>query len=67
MNNPILVHALTQGVSLEMQGQVAVVRLCRPAKRNALNDGLVQALRDVFQNLPAEAGAAVIHGEGYHI
>ena len=66
MNNPILAHALTQGVSLEMQGQVAVVRLCRPAKRNALNDGLVQALRDVFQNLPAEAGAAVIHGEGDH-
>jgi enoyl-CoA hydratase/carnithine racemase len=49
-----------------MQGAVAVVRLCRPAKRNALNDGLIEALRDVFQNLPAEAAAAVIHGEGSH-
>ena len=48
------------------QGAVAVVRLCRPAKRNALNDGLIEALRDVFQNLPPEAGAAVVHGEGDH-
>jgi (methylthio)acryloyl-CoA hydratase len=45
---------------------VAVVQLTRPTKRNALNDGLVIALRDVFQNLPKEAKAAVIHGEGDH-
>ncbi|MFM2261454.1 MAG: 2,3-dehydroadipyl-CoA hydratase [Pseudomonadota bacterium] len=49
-----------------MQGDVAVVRLCRPAKRNALSDGLILALRDVFQNLPKNARAAVIHGEGEH-
>jgi hypothetical protein len=49
-----------------MQGAVAVVRLCRPAKRNALNDALIEALRDVFQNLTAQAKAAVIHGEGDH-
>ncbi len=65
-NQPILDRAAAQGVALSMQGAVAVVRLCRPAKRNALNDGLIEALRDVFQNLPAEAGAAVIHGEGEH-
>ncbi len=66
LNTPIFDRAAAQGVTLEMQGAVAVVRLCRPAKRNALNDGLIEALRDVFQNLPAEAGAAVIHGEGDH-
>ncbi len=49
-----------------MQGAVAVVGLRRAAKRNALNDALVEALRDVFQNLPAEAKAAVIEGEGDH-
>ncbi len=49
-----------------MQGNVAVVRLCRPAKRNALSDGLILALRNIFQNLPTEARAAVIHGEGDH-
>ena len=65
-SNPILDRAAANGVSLEMQGAVAVVRLCRPTKRNALNDGLIEGLRDVFQNLPPEAGAAVIHGEGDH-
>mgnify|MGYP000647329295 FL=1 len=53
-------------VQLEMRGSVALIRLCRPAKRNALNDGLILALRDIFQNLPKEARAAVIHGEGEH-
>lgn len=65
-HDPILERAAANGVNLEMQGAVAVVRLCRPAKRNALNDGLIEALRDVFQNLPAEARAAVVHGEGDH-
>jgi enoyl-CoA hydratase/carnithine racemase len=49
-----------------MQDAVAVVRLSRPAKRNALSDSLVEALRDVFQNLPTEAKSAVIYGEGDH-
>jgi enoyl-CoA hydratase/carnithine racemase len=49
-----------------MDGPVAVVRLTRPGKRNALNDGLIIAIRHLFQNLPAEAKAAVIHGEGDH-
>lgn len=64
--NPILQHAAAQGVSLQMHGAVALVSLRRPAKRNALSDGLVAALRDTFQNLPAEAKAAVIDGEGEH-
>ncbi|MFM2240377.1 MAG: 2,3-dehydroadipyl-CoA hydratase [Pseudomonadota bacterium] len=64
--HPAIERAAQQGVVLEMQGAVAVVRLCRPAKRNALSDGLIEALRDVFQNLPAEARAAVVHGEGDH-
>jgi enoyl-CoA hydratase/carnithine racemase len=53
-------------VQLTMHGDVAVVRLCRPAKRNALSDGLILAIRDTFQNLPNHARAAVIHGEGDH-
>ena len=53
-------------VKLEMQGSVAVIRLCRPTKRNALSDGLILALRNIFQDLPREARAAVIHGEGDH-
>ncbi len=56
-------------LQLELRGdanQVAIVRLTRPAKRNALNDGLVIALRDMFENLPASVGAVVIDGQGEH-
>jgi (methylthio)acryloyl-CoA hydratase len=48
------------------ENQVAIVTLTRPAKRNALNDGLILAIRDAFQNLPASVKAAVIDGEGEH-
>jgi enoyl-CoA hydratase/carnithine racemase len=61
-----LQRAETNGIHFEMKGAVAMVRLSRPAKRNALNDGLIEALRDVFQNLPEEAKAAVVFGEGDH-
>ena len=50
----------------EMHGAVAVIRLARPAKRNALSDALVLALRNRMETLPAEAKAAVLCGEGDH-
>jgi enoyl-CoA hydratase/carnithine racemase len=53
-------------IHLEMQGSVAVVRLTRPTKRNALNDGLIASLRHIFENLPQEARAAVVAGDGDH-
>jgi len=53
-------------LQLDIQDDIAIVRLTRPAKRNALNDGLILALRDAFQNLPAKVRAAVIDGEGPH-
>jgi enoyl-CoA hydratase/carnithine racemase len=53
-------------IRLEMKGSVAVVRLTRPTKRNALNDGLIASLRHIFENLPQEARAAVVAGDGDH-
>ncbi|MBY4598544.1 crotonase/enoyl-CoA hydratase family protein [Ottowia caeni] len=58
-----------EGLSVEIRGEnkeVAVVRLTRGAKRNALSDGLILAIRDTFQNLPDTVRAAVIDGEGEH-
>jgi enoyl-CoA hydratase/carnithine racemase len=49
-----------------MRGAVAVIHLTRPAKRNALNDALIISLRNMFEQLPPEARAAVIAGEGDH-
>ena len=54
------------GLTVEIQDTVAVLRLDRPAKRNALNDALVLALRDAFEQLPATVKAAVVHGAGDH-
>ena len=56
-------------IELLFQGEhdeVAVIRLKRGAKRNAINDALIQALRRVFEGLPASCRAAVIDGEGEH-
>jgi len=64
--HPLLQRAESNGIHFELKGAVAMVRLSRPGKRNALNDGLIEALRDVFQNLPEEAKAAVVYGEGDH-
>jgi enoyl-CoA hydratase/carnithine racemase len=66
MNHPLLERAAQNGVTLDMRGGVAVVTLRRPAKRNALSDALIEAIRDTFQNLPEQAKAAVIDGEGEH-
>ena len=54
------------GLSLDIQGAVAVVRLTRVAKRNAMNDALVRALRDVFESFGPDVRAAVIDGDGPH-
>ena len=48
------------------QQEVAVIRLTRGSKRNAMNDGLILALRDLFEKMPASVRAAVIDGEGEH-
>jgi len=53
-------------LQLELQGEIAVIRLMRAAKRNALNDGLILALRDTFEQLPDTVRAAVIDGDGPH-
>ena len=48
------------------QQEVAVIRLTRGKKRNALNDALILALRDLFEKMPGSVRAAVIDGEGEH-
>src|SRR5512147_3349058 len=53
-------------LKIEQKGAVLTVGLNRPAKRNALNDGIILAIQDCFSNLPEEIGAVVIHGVGEH-
>jgi hypothetical protein len=42
------------------------MRLSRPEKRNAIDGKMVEALRSVFERLPRETCAVVLHGEGNH-
>ncbi len=53
-------------VSWTLEGAVAHVRLCRPAKRNALNVPMIEALRQFFDTPPDSVRAVVISGEGEH-
>src|SRR6195952_377309 len=53
-------------LQIAQSGAVKTVSLNRPAKRNALNDGIILAIQDCFSNLPEETGAVVIHGSGDH-
>src|SRR4051794_737657 len=49
---------------IETSGSLVHLRLNRPAKRNAVNDALVKQLHTAMINLPAEARALVLSGEG---
>src|SRR3978361_33516 len=53
-------------LKIEQIGPVLTVGLNRPAKRNALNDGIMLAIQDCFSNIPEGIGAVVIHGIGDH-
>ncbi|MBI3533310.1 MAG: enoyl-CoA hydratase [Curvibacter sp. PD_MW3] len=58
-----------QDIHFERRGEhqeVAIIRLTRPAKRNALNDGLILAIRNLFETMPEGVRAAVIDGDGEH-
>ncbi|MEN9559526.1 MAG: hypothetical protein RLZZ502_737 [Pseudomonadota bacterium] len=51
---------------LEIDGDIAIITLNRPAKRNALSDGVMAQLDECFAKLPHSVRAAVIHGAGAH-
>ncbi len=55
-------------ILLEIQGPVAVIRLNRASKRNALSDGLILGLRELFEKQLPDTGvrAAVLDGVGDH-
>jgi (methylthio)acryloyl-CoA hydratase len=56
--------ALPKSLQAEWRGDVAVLRLARPEKRNALNDPTVQGIAAFFANLPAEVKVVVLDAVG---
>ena len=57
---------LPGSIRVEVTGAVAVVSLARPAKRNALNLEMIEALKGLFGQPPAGVRAAVLRGDGDH-
>jgi len=54
------------GLRISRSGAVAVIRLDRPEKRNALADDMVMALGDYLDRMPADVKAILIAGNGEH-
>ncbi|WP_322891865.1 MULTISPECIES: crotonase/enoyl-CoA hydratase family protein [unclassified Yoonia] len=57
---------MNQLVTYELRGEIALIGLNRPAKRNAISDRFVETLHDAVEQAQREAKAAVIFGEGQH-
>ena len=53
-------------VAIELRETIAIVRLNRPTKRNALSDRLMADLEGAFAALPKTVGAVVLTGNGEH-
>lgn len=53
-------------VTYSLEGEVALLRLNRPEKRNAISDAVIEALAAAVARASSEAKAAVIHGAGEH-
>jgi enoyl-CoA hydratase/carnithine racemase len=57
---------LPPSLKAEQQGDIAVLRLARAAKRNALDDTTVEGIEKFFSALPDRVRAVVLHGDGEH-
>jgi len=58
--------SLPSSLRVEQQGEIAVLRLSREAKRNALDDPTVLGIEAFFSNPPNGVGAVVLDAEGEH-
>jgi enoyl-CoA hydratase/carnithine racemase len=58
--------SLPPSLQVERHGAVAVLRLARAAKRNALDDGTMLGIETFFATPPAGVAAVVLDAEGEH-
>jgi enoyl-CoA hydratase/carnithine racemase len=59
-------HDLPASLAAECRGDVALLRLTRAHKRNALDDEMIFGIERFFNAVPDEIRAVVLHGDGEH-
>ena len=57
---------LPPSLTARQRGNIAILRLSRPQKRNALDDTTILGIESFFKALPKDIKAVVIHGAGQH-
>jgi len=57
---------LPNSLVVDQRGPVTLLKLSRPAKRNALDDATIAGVEAFFTNLPEGTRAIIVHGEGKH-
>jgi (methylthio)acryloyl-CoA hydratase len=53
-------------LQITQEGEIAIMQLNRPTKRNALNESLIRHIEQVFSEIPDGTKAVVLHGAGDH-
>ena len=53
-------------LTYEVEDNIALIGLNRPTKRNAINDGMINELKDAIEVAAAQAKVGVIFGHGAH-
>src|SRR5262245_15884871 len=66
MSSKRLTAQLPASLAAERHGSVAVLKLNRPQKRNALDDETILGVEQFFTSLPEEVGSVLVAGEGEH-
>src|SRR5215467_6297573 len=61
-----LTAQLPASLAAERHGGVAVLKLNRPQKRNALDDETIIGVEQFFTSLPEDVGGVLVAGEGEH-
>jgi enoyl-CoA hydratase/carnithine racemase len=64
--SPPISSSGTEPIRIERDGPILHLRLNRPLKRNAVNDGLILALDRALTAIDAELRCIVLSGEGQH-
>jgi enoyl-CoA hydratase/carnithine racemase len=63
---PPFVPKLPASLTAKRRGDIAILRLSRPQKRNAVDDTIILGIETFFKALPKDIRAVVIHGQGEH-